>query len=155
MNAGHVPQRCGLYPCIHSSFRQHETGAEAFCLVTLYASVSCVLARLAVRLLCVIGWGALPACSANDDIPAPALSALVPDEAVPGATVMLTGSSLCQEPRTNDGDGDPLACQHMGTVMFDTAPGAVISYADTVVLVEVPALPPGRVSVSLSVAGRI
>jgi IPT/TIG domain len=113
-----------------------------------------VAARLAVRLQCLVGWVALSACSANDDIPAPALSAVVPDAATAGTTVMVSGSALCQEPRTSDGDGDPLECQHLGTMMFNTAPGVVVSYTDTMVLVEVPALPPGGVSVRVSVAGR-
>ena len=105
----------------------------------------------ALRLLC---WVALSACSANDDVPAPAIAAVQPDRAAPGATVTVTGSYLCQQPRTTDGDVDPLACDHEGSVMFGTAPGVVTSYTDTAVLVEVPALAPGSVDVTVSVAGR-
>jgi hypothetical protein len=94
------------------------------------------------------------ACSANDDVPAPAIAAVQPDHAVPGTTVQVSGSYLCQAPRTGGNDVDPLACEHMGAVMFDTAPGLVTSYTDTLVLVDVPALPAGRSSVVVSVAGR-
>jgi hypothetical protein len=42
----------------------------------------------------------------------------------------------------------------MGAVMFDTTPGVMTAYTDTSVLVEVPALAPGTLGVSVSVAGR-
>jgi hypothetical protein len=58
-----------------------------------------------------------------------------------------------QEPRT-DTDADLLACEHVGTVMFDITPGMVTSYTDTMVMVDVPALAPGGVSVVVSVEGR-
>jgi len=106
-----------------------------------------------LRLLPLIGWFALPACSANDDVPAPAINAIQPDHAAPGTTVTVSGSYLCQEPRTET-DGDPLACEHVGTVMFDTTPGMVTSYSDGMVLVDVPGLAPGGVSVAVSVSGR-
>jgi len=117
------------------------------------SSVPDYAAHMVVRLLPSISWLALAACSANDDVPAPAISAVQPDHAAPGTTVAVSGSYLCQDPRT-DPDGEPLACEHMGTVMFDTTPGMVTSYTDTMVLVDVPALTPGRVSVVVSVVGR-
>jgi hypothetical protein len=101
-----------------------------------------------------IGWLVLSACSANDDVPAPSIGAVQPDRAVPGATVMVSGSYLCQDPRVEGSDPDPLACGHMGAVMFDTTPGVMSAYTDTSVLVEVPALAPGTLGVSVSVAGR-
>jgi hypothetical protein len=106
-----------------------------------------------MRTLPLILWLGLSACSANDDVPAPAIGAVQPDHAAPGASVTVSGSALCQEPRT-DGDGDPLACDQVGTVLFDTAPGVATSYTDTAVTVEVPSLPPGPVDLSISVAGR-
>ncbi len=115
--------------------------------------VSHYAAYMVVRLLPSISWFALLACSANDDVPAPALSAVQPDHAAPGTTVTVSGSYLCQEPRT-DTDADPLACEHVGTVMFDTTPGMVSSYTDSMVLVDVPGLAPGGVSVAVSVSGR-
>ncbi|HEX3766007.1 MAG TPA: IPT/TIG domain-containing protein [Kofleriaceae bacterium] len=107
-----------------------------------------------MRTLPLIAWLGLSACSANDDVPAPAIGAVQPDRAAPGVSVTVSGSSLCQEPRTDGSDGDPLACDHVGTVLFDTAPGVATSYTDTAVIVEVPSLPPGPVDLSISVAGR-
>jgi hypothetical protein len=106
-----------------------------------------------MRALCLIAWIGSSACSANDDVPAPAISAVQPDHAAPGASVTVSGSSLCQTPRSGS-DVDPLACEHVGTVMFDTAPGVATSYTDTAVVVEVPALAPGPRDVAVSVAGR-
>jgi len=73
---------------------------------------------------------------------------------MPGAIVTVSGSYLCQQPRVDGSDVDPLACEHMGTVMFGTAPGVVASYTDTMAIVEVPSLAPGNVGVVVSVAGR-
>ena len=107
-----------------------------------------------MRVLLVTGWVVVCACSANDDVPAPSIGAVLPDHAIPGATVMVSGSYLCQAPRTGGEDVDPLACEHVGVVLFDAAPGTVTSYTDTLVQVGVPALAPGRFSVVVSVAGR-
>lgn len=107
-----------------------------------------------MRALPLIGWLVLSACSANDDVPAPAIAGVQPNHALSGTTVMVSGSYLCQDPRAEGSDIDPLACGHVGAVLFDTAPGVVSSYTDTLVLVEVPALAPGTFSVAISVAGR-
>ncbi len=109
-----------------------------------------------MRPLNLIGWLALSAsaCSANDDIPAPSISGMQPDHGMPGITVTVAGSYLCQQPQSNGGDVDPLACMNMGTVTFGTAPGVVLSYTDTMVTVQVPALTPGTIDVGVSVAGR-
>jgi hypothetical protein len=106
------------------------------------------------RWLHLLGWLALSACSANDDVPAPAIGGLQPDHGIPGTTVTVSGSYLCQQPRVDGSDVDPLACAHMGTVAFGSAPGSVLSYIDTMASVEVPSLVPGPVDVSVSVAGR-
>jgi IPT/TIG domain-containing protein len=107
-----------------------------------------------VRPLNLIGWLVLSACSGNDDVPAPSISGVQPDHGMPGITVMVSGSYLCQQPHADGSDVDPLACAHIGTVTFGTAPGVAVSYTDTVATVEVPALPPGAVDVAVSVAGR-
>jgi len=117
------------------------------------SSVQHYAASMIERLLPLIGWLALSACSANDDVPSPAINSVQPDHAAPGTTVTVSGSYLCQGPRTEI-DGDPLACEHVGTVMFDTTPGMVTSYTDSTVLVDVPGLAPGGVSMAVSVAGR-
>jgi hypothetical protein len=61
---------------------------------------------------------------------------------------------LCQAPVTQGSDPDPLACAHVGTVLFDTTPGVVTSYTDSLVLVDVPARAPGSASIVVTVAGR-
>ena len=104
--------------------------------------------------LSLIGWLALVACSANDDVPAPSISGVQPDHGMPGITVTVSGSYLCQQPRTDGSDVDTLACTHIGTVMFGTTPGVVLSYTDTMASVQVPALTSGTVDVGVSVAGR-
>jgi len=107
-----------------------------------------------VRPLNLIGWLALSACSANDDVPAPSISGMQPDHGMPGITVTVSGSSLCQQPRVDGSDMDPLACMHIGTVTFGTVPGVVVAYTDTMATVEVPALASGTFDVGVSVAGR-
>lgn len=92
----------------------------------------------------------LAACSANDDIPAPQLSAVTPDQATAGTVVVVTGSYFCQQPGTTE---DPLACDNVGTVLFGTASGNVAQYADTSIMVEVPG-GTGPVQVTVAVAGR-
>ena len=106
------------------------------------------------RALNVAGWLALSACSTNDDVPAPAISGVQPDHGMPGITVTVSGSDLCQQPRADGSDVDPLACDHLGTVTFGAAPGGVLSYTDTMAIVAVPALTPGTIDVGVSVAGR-
>jgi hypothetical protein len=93
------------------------------------------------------------ACSANDDVPAPGISAVTPGHGVPGTFVTVTGNALCQQPR-DSGEGDPLACAHLGSVLFGATPGSVTMYADTMVMAEVPQLAPGKASVVVTVAGR-
>lgn len=77
----------------------------------------------------------------------------MPDHGVPGAIVTVVGKYLCQEP-WSEVEAHPLACAHVGTMMFDTTPATATSYTDAMVLVEVPALSRGRFEVSVSVAGR-
>lgn len=96
---------------------------------------------------------ALAACSANDDIRAPTISAVMPGRGAAGTFVTVTGSDLCQQPHPG-GDDDPFACAHVGTLLFDTVPALTTAYGDTMAVAEVPQLPAGEVSVSVSVAGR-
>jgi hypothetical protein len=107
-----------------------------------------------VRPLNLIGWLALSACSGNDDVPAPSISGVQPDHGMPGITVTVAGSYLCQQPQADGSDVDPLACMHIGTVTFGTTPGVVVSYTDTMATVEVPAITSGTIDVGVSVAGR-
>jgi uncharacterized protein (TIGR03437 family) len=93
----------------------------------------------------------LGACSANDDIPAPALSDLVPAHAPPGAVVELDGNYFCQRPET--GQDDP-TCAQSGTVEFGTVPANSSLWSDTAVMASVPEGLTGSVDVSVSAAGR-
>ncbi|HEY4180995.1 MAG TPA: IPT/TIG domain-containing protein [Kofleriaceae bacterium] len=98
---------------------------------------------------------ALAACTANDDMPAPRLSSIVPSHAAPGTSVTVFGDHLCQQPdMAGSDDQDPLACANTGLVDFDRVPGSVESYTDTSVAAVVPDLPAGKVDVVVAVLGR-
>jgi len=88
-------------------------------------------------------------CSANDDVPAPQISSVTPNHAPVGATVIVTGSYFCQQPRTED----PLACANMGVVLFGVTSATSTQYTDTSISAEVPG-GTGAVRVTVSSAGR-
>lgn len=91
-------------------------------------------------------------CSANDDIPAPLISTVMPSHAGPGTPVMISGDYLCQQP---EGDElDPLACANTGTVTFGSLPANITMYTEHELSAEVPSLAPGSVRITVSVAGR-
>jgi hypothetical protein len=113
--------------------------------------------RIALGLLA--GWAiASPAasgCSYGDDIPAPTVSAAIPEHVRPGESLTLLGSSFCQQPVTDDAEeADPLACANIGAVVFGTTPGNIDTYTDTMVTAETPPVAPGTVQVFITVAGR-
>jgi hypothetical protein len=91
-------------------------------------------------------------CSANDDIPSPMISSIVPDHGPGGSVVTVAGSYFCQRPDT--GTDDP-TCDISGIVDFGEAPGAPSSYTDTAIMVEVPAGITGAVDVTVVAAGRM
>ncbi len=91
-------------------------------------------------------------CSANDDVPAPLIATVVPDQAPVGATVMVTGEYFCQQPNT--GSDDP-TCDVSGSVRFDVVPGTPSSWSDTAIMVEVPSGVSGAAPVSVIAAGRV
>lgn len=95
----------------------------------------------------------LAACSANDDVPAPAVASITPDHAAPGTAVVIAGSYFCQQP-ADGSDVDPLACKTMGTVQFGTDQVEPQQYTDTSITVDVPQASAGAVSVRVTVAGR-
>lgn len=106
-----------------------------------------------ITVVCLLA--SLAACTANDDVPAPRLSSIVPVRATPGTAVMLFGDHLCQQPDTGGSDEeDPLACANTGLVDFDRVPGAVGTYTDTAVTAIVPDLPAGNADVAVVVLGR-
>ena len=94
------------------------------------------------------------ACTANDDVPAPAVGGITPNHAAPGTAVVISGSYFCQQPESSSGETDPLACEHMGAVVFGVEPTTPQNYTDTSITVSVPQQQPGMVQVGVSVAGR-
>lgn len=93
----------------------------------------------------------LAACSANDDIPAPQVSTVVPAAATAGAVVTVQGNYFCQRPNT--GNEDPL-CASTGEVSFGATPGTISQWTDTAIMVEVPQGPTGTLALSVIVNGR-
>jgi uncharacterized protein (TIGR03437 family) len=93
---------------------------------------------------------ACTSCTAGEDVPAPALSSITPTHASPGSIVTLDGSFFCQQTENED----PLACKNTGSVEFASVPATVGVYSDQMISVEVPALEPGSVAVSVVSAGR-
>ena len=91
------------------------------------------------------------ACSANDDVPAPQLSSVVPAAAPAGSVVTISGDYFCQRPNT--GNEDPL-CDTTGVVNFGASPGPVTQWSDTTIMVEVPQGALGSVALSVTVKGR-
>lgn len=97
----------------------------------------------------------LAGCTANDDIHAPAISNVNPARASAGTSVVLSGSWFCQQPEPDEEDEvDPLACDHVGTVQFDSSPVSPTEYTDVTITVEVPDISPGSYAVRVSVSGR-
>jgi IPT/TIG domain len=90
-------------------------------------------------------------CSANDDIPAPAIASITPQHAIPGAQVVIAGSYFCQQPEP----ADPLACAEMGVVLFGSQPSTAAQYEDSMISVDVPTLMPGDTTVFVSVGGKM
>jgi hypothetical protein len=91
------------------------------------------------------------ACSASSDLPPPHIASLAPSHGLAGTLLMVFGDHFCQ--RSGDSE-DPL-CPAVGSVDFGVAPSVTSMWSDAALTVEVPALAPGPVSVSVVVAGRI
>ena len=93
----------------------------------------------------------LTACSANDDVPAPRVSNVVPDHATAGSIVLVNGDYFCQRPAT--GQEDPL-CDATGQVHFGASPGTPTTWTETGITVEVPQGVTGGVDLSVIAKGR-
>jgi hypothetical protein len=91
------------------------------------------------------------ACSSSGDMPPPHIASILPSSASAGTFVMVAGDHFCQ--RLGDSE-DPL-CPVAGSVEFGVAPGVTSMWSDASLAVEVPALTPGPVGVTVVVAGRI
>jgi hypothetical protein len=99
----------------------------------------------------VVAAALLVGCSANDDIPAPAVATVMPDHAPAGEVVVVSGSFFCQRPANVTDDPD---CDVAGTVHFGEVPGTATSWMDTAITVEVPAGAVGRADVEVIAGGR-
>jgi hypothetical protein len=97
----------------------------------------------------VVGLGA---CSLNDDVPSPSVSAVTPDQAAPGTVVVVSGSYFCQRPQ--DGSDDNPDCTSTGTVTFSNVPATPSNWTDTAISVEVPAGVSGQADVQVVADGK-
>jgi hypothetical protein len=104
-----------------------------------------------MRALLALAMSAVLACSANDDIPAPIVSAVVPDHAPANSVVVVSGSYFCGRPRS--AVEDP-TCAVSGAVHFGAVPGTPSTYTDVSIMVEVPAGASGATDVTVTAAGR-
>ncbi len=96
-------------------------------------------------------FGLLAGCSASDDIPAPMIASIVPDNGAPGEVVTLSGDYFCQQPPVDDGDP---TCDISGTVVFGTVPGTPSTWSDVTIMIEVPQGVTGHADVTVTAAGR-
>lgn len=95
---------------------------------------------------------ALAACSLNDDVPAPIVSSVSPDQAAPGTVVVVYGSYFCQRPQ--DGSNDDPNCTSTGTVTFNNIPATPSNWTDTAISVEVPPGASGEADVQVTADGK-
>jgi hypothetical protein len=91
-------------------------------------------------------------CTAGDDLPAPLISTVTPTHGQPGSSIELRGDYLCQQQELEE--ADPLACENVGTVVFDQTTSTPGSYTEHEVTAEVPGLEPGSHRIIVQVAGR-
>jgi uncharacterized protein (TIGR03437 family) len=94
---------------------------------------------------------AMSACSLNDDVPAPIVSSVTPDQAAPGTVVIVSGTFFCQRPQ--NGSNDNPNCTATGTVTFGSAPATPSNWTDTAISVEVPQGNSGQVPVQVTANG--
>lgn len=107
--------------------------------------------RTALAAIAVVALALVGACTANDDVPAPVLASVSPAQASVGATVVISGSYLCQQP--DGSDLDPLACAHTGSVTFGVVPASVSEYMDSQVTAQVPDLMVGATTIAIATGG--
>ena len=76
-----------------------------------------------------------------DPFPAPVVSSVSPAQALPGATVVISGSSFRSPQGTS-------------TLKFGATSAAITSWSDTAIVCTVPALAPGATTVTVTVGGQ-
>ena len=86
----------------------------------------------------------------GEDLPAPRIAAIVPASGAAGVTVMIEGDHFCPIPDTGD---PPVTCDGAGLVRFGPTTADTSRWADQEIDAIVPALPPGRVDVTVTVGG--
>jgi hypothetical protein len=77
---------------------------------------------------------ALSACTAGDDVHAPQVGSVTPDQAPAGGVVRVAGAYFCQVPVV----AEDVPCDVSGSVLFGTVPGIPTLWTDTEIMVEVP-----------------
>jgi hypothetical protein len=92
-------------------------------------------------------------CSAGDDVPSPVITTILPDRAMPGTSILVSGFYFCGQPDADDEEA-PFDCHNIGSVMFDGAPTSSNSYEDHQIMVIMPELGAGVVSVQVAVSAR-
>jgi hypothetical protein len=92
------------------------------------------------------------ACSLNDDVPAPIVAAVTPDQAAPGTVVVVSGSYFCQRPQ--NGSNDNPDCTVTGTITFGGVPATPSNWTDTAISVEVPLGVSGQSAVAVTANGK-
>ena len=92
----------------------------------------------------------LGACTAGEDVPAPHVATVTPDQAPPGAVVRVTGEYFCQAPVV----AEDVPCDVAGTVQFGTVPGTATLWSDTEIMVEVPQGPTTPVPLRVVAGGK-
>ena len=109
--------------------------------------------RLSLILIVSVGIGA--SCVSGDDIPPPTLSGALPSHAAPGDTIELSGSNFCQQVSNPNPDDPNEDCSPAGgQILFGSQVTSASTWTDSTVMVEVPALNPGHVAVTVTVSGR-
>jgi len=87
----------------------------------------------------------------GEDLPAPRIAAIVPPAGAAGVTVMIEGDHFCPIPDVGD---PPVTCEGAGgLVRFGVTTADTTRWADQEIEAIVPALPTGRVPVSVIVGG--
>ena len=111
--------------------------------------------HLSVILAAAVGLLISASCVSGDDIPPPTLSGALPSHASPGDSVELSGSNFCQQVSNPNPDDPNLDCSPAGgQILFGSFATSASTWTDSTVMIEVPAVNPGDVDVTVTVGGR-
>jgi len=90
------------------------------------------------------------ACSASDDFPAPQIASVTPQQAMPGASVVIAGSYFCHQ---SEEDEQTQPCTMMGAVYFGNTVATALQYEEMSITAEVPD-GTGSTDIAVVVAGE-